>query len=176
MAEQGEHFEIVVVGGAGLLALGVIDRPTRDIDVVALRGPEGLEPANPLPAALVAASDRVAQVLGLAPDWLNAGPAALLGLGLPAGFLERVQRQGHGTGLTAWLASRLDQIHFKLYAAVDAGGPGKHVADLLALAPTREELLAAARWSRTHDPSDGYRLSLIEALGYLDVKDADGLV
>jgi len=110
-----------VIGGAGLLALGVIDRPTRDIDVVALRGPEGLEPADPLPAALVAASDRVAQVLGLAPDWLNAGPAALLGLG-------------------------------------------------------REELLAAARWSRTHDPSDGYRLSLIEALGYLDVKDADGLV
>lgn len=100
----------------------------------------------------------------------------MLALGLPAGFLERVERQDHGAGLTVWFASRLDQVHFKLCAAVDAGGPGKHVGDLLALSPTRDELLAAARWSRTHDPSEGYRKALVGALAYFDVKDADGLV
>lgn len=29
--------ELIVIGGAGVLALGVIDRPTGDVDVVALR-------------------------------------------------------------------------------------------------------------------------------------------
>lgn len=50
----------------------------------------------------------------------------------------------------------------------------KHAADLRALQPTPEELLAAARWSRTHDPSEGYRQELLGALTALGVEDADG--
>jgi hypothetical protein len=68
------------------------------------------------------------------------------------------------------LASRYDQIHFKLYAMVDQGA-GKHEADLRDLQPTRDELLAAARWTRTHDPSQGFREQLLAALAYLGVDD-----
>ena len=65
--------------------------------------------------------------------------------------------------LTVHFASRIDQIHFKLYAMVDQGA-GKHEADLRALAPTTAELLEAARWTRTHDPSEGFREELVAAL------------
>jgi hypothetical protein len=172
LAAAGERFELVVVGGSGLLALGKIERGTRDVDIVALRSGERLETADPLPAALLAARDRVARDFSLEPDWLNAGPTDLLDFGLPAGFLERVETRGYGEGLTVHLASRFDQIHFKLYALVDRG-PGKHEADLRALEPTEEELLAAARWTRTHDPSEGFEEMLRAVLVHLGVDDAD---
>ncbi len=37
----------------------------------------------------------------------------------------------------------------------------------------RDELLTAARWTVTHDPSPGYRSLLVEALRQLEVEDAD---
>ncbi len=141
------------------------------MDLVALRDGAGLLPAAPLPGPLAAARDRVARDLGLPADWLNAGPAALLDFGLPEGFLSRATRRDHGEALVAWYASRLDQIHFKLYATVDQGA-GKHEADLRALVPTPDELLAAARWTRTHDPSEGYRSVLERVLSAFGVEDA----
>ena len=112
--------------------------------------------------------------MGLSDDWLNPGPTELLRFGLPAGFEQRVQRRYYG-GLTLLVAGRLDQICFKLYAAVDQGAGSKHAADLRRLEPTRGELLSAARWSRTHDPSDGYRQELVAMLKVLAVEadDAD---
>ncbi len=80
----------------------------------------------------------------------------------------------HYNTLTIHLASRLDQIHFKLYAAADHGPRSKHVVDLQALSPTRSELLTAAKWCRTQDPSDGFRGSLSNALNLFGVKVADG--
>jgi hypothetical protein len=97
----------------------------------------------------------------------------MLRLGLPRGFADRLARREYGPYLTVRFASRLDQVHFKLYALADRGGGGKHEADLRALEPTRDELIAAARWSRTHDPSEAHREILTEALAYLGVKDAD---
>jgi hypothetical protein len=67
--------------------------------------------------------------------------------------------------LTVHFASRIDQIHFMLYAMVDLG-PGKHEQDLRAMEPTEAELLQAAMWSRTHDPSEGYR-TVLESAGDL---------
>ena len=57
-----------------------------------------------------------------------------------------------------------------LYAMVDQAG-GRHEADLRALHPSRQELIAAARWSMTHDPSPGYKMVLKEALSALGVED-----
>jgi hypothetical protein len=168
----GERFEVVVVGGSGLLLLGAIERATRDVDVVALRRGDSLESADPLPEALVAARDRVARDFSLDPEWLNPGPTDLLDFGLPQGFLNRVETRRYGPALTVHFASRFDQIHLKLYARVDQG-PGKHEADLRALAPTEEELLAAARWTRTHDPSEGFEQMLRQSLIHLGVRDAD---
>ena len=75
--------------------------------------------------------------------------------GCPAGFVDRLERRRYGDVLAVHFASRLDQIHFKLYALVDQGS-GKHEQDLRALRPTASELLQAAQWARTHDPSGGF--------------------
>jgi hypothetical protein len=116
------------------------------------------------------ARDRVARDFSLPPQWLNAGPTDLLDFGLPEGFLERLERHDYGGALTVFFASRYDQIHFKLYAMVDQG-PGKHEEDLRALDPRPEELLAAAAWARSHDPSPGFAGILDQVLGHLGVED-----
>jgi len=172
LAEEGEPIELVVIGGSALIALGLVQRATRDVDVVALLEDGDLVQPDPLPDRLVRARDRVARDFALPVDWLNAAPRALLDFGLPAGFVDRLERRRYGDLLTVHFASRLDQIHFKLYALVDQG-PGKHEEDLRTLRPTHDELLRAARWARTHDPSEGFRQELTKALAYLGVGDAD---
>jgi hypothetical protein len=175
LAEQlqalGCHLEIVVIGGSALTALGLVRRATRDVDLLAIAENGELRLAEPLPEALLAARAAVAADFGLAEDWLNAGPTDLLRWGLPEGFMSRVVTRSYGTGLIVHFASRLDQIHFKLFAMVDQGG-GRHEADLRALNPTQSELVAAARWSVTQDPSPGYRSVLVDALRVLGVDDA----
>ena len=175
LAEQlqaaGDHFELAVVGGSALIALGLVDRATKDVDVVGLLSGDGLSSAEPLPEALALAVARVARDLGLPGDWLNSGPAALLDLGLPEGFLDRVHRVEIGPGLVLLYADRYDQIHLKLYAMVDHAR-GRHEEDLRALEPTAEELLAAARWTISHDPSAGFRAQLLLVLAKLGVDDA----
>lgn len=172
VAAGANRFDLVVIGGSALLALGLVERTTRDVDVLAIAGPEGLVPADPLPSALAQARDRVGQDFGLPVDWLNPGPTDLLRFGLPEGFLSRVKTRTYGPALTIRYAGRFDQIHFKLYAMVDQGA-GRHEADLRALDPTADELVAAGRWTRTHDPSEDFRQELVAVLAHLGVTDAD---
>jgi len=86
--------------------------------------------------------------------------------GLPPGFMERTIRRDHG-GVVLRLASRYDQVCFKLYAAVDDSPRGKHFADLRELAPSADELRSAATWVTTHDPSEGFRQLLVQVLATL---------
>ena len=58
------------------------------------------------------------------------------------------------------------------YAAVDQGPDSKHFEDLVNLGPSNDELLVAARWARSHDPSEGFRDQLLHALRDLGVPDA----
>lgn len=167
---------IVVCGGAGLQVLGFVSRVTQDIDVVALVVDGTDAYPKPLPGALREAVLRVAQDRGLPEDWLNAGPADNQALGLPEGLLERATVREYGELLRVWFLSRFDQIHFKLYAVVDQGGPGKHLDDLTALSPTADEMRSASLWSMSHDPSPGFKqvlLAALRALGFGVV--ADGL-
>ena len=140
--------------------------------MVALWDAGSLRKAEPLPQELIDARNRVARDFGLPKNWLNPGPADLMDFGLPEGFLDRVEPQNFGDGLTVHFASRLDQIHFKLYALVDQGA-GKHEQDLRASTPTAEELIQAALWTRTPDPSEGFREMLERALRYLGVENAE---
>jgi hypothetical protein len=172
LAAQRESFTIAVVGGSALLALELVSRATRDVDVLAIVDGEELTSAQPLPAALAGAAHTVARDFGLSEDWLNPGPTSLLDLGLPEGFFERAQHRHYGRGLAVLFASRVDQIHLKLYATVDQGA-GKHLNDLQALAPTERELLDAAHWSQTHDPSDGYRRVLANVLAHFGIADGN---
>jgi uncharacterized damage-inducible protein DinB len=90
--------------------------------------------------------------------------------GLPEGFRDRLTRRDYGTRLTIWHVSRLDQIHFKVFAATDAG-PGRHVDDLLQLKPTKAELLSAARWALTQDASEEFVMILKDMLRQLGHED-----
>lgn len=172
LEERGLHYELLAIGGGALQLLGLITRSTKDIDIVALVEDGGLTPLAALPGPLQEAVEDTAGVLRLSRDWLNAGPRALLDLGLPDGSLERAHRRAWG-GLVLHLAARRDQICFKLYAAVDQGPDSKHFDDLRRLEPTVEELRAAATWARSQDPSEGFATELRGAL--LDLGGADAI-
>jgi hypothetical protein len=173
LASTGDAYDLIVIGGSALLALNLVSRPTQDVDVVALIQDEEFDEAMPLPEPLATARDQVARDLDLPGDWLNSQAAQdMLRLGLPSGFMSRLTRRDYGPALTVRWASRVDQIHLKLHATVDRGG-GKHFADLLALQPTSDELILAARWTRTHDPSEGFLSVLQEVLAHFGIRDAD---
>jgi hypothetical protein len=162
---------LVVCGGSSLIALGLVNRTTKDVDVLALMDEEGrLLSSDPLPEAVSRAAGDIAGQLDLDPKWLNGGPTDLLKWGLPEGFLARLTERKYGNALRIWYVGRLDQIHFKVFAATDAG-PGRHVNDLLTLAPTNEELLAGARWTLTQDGSEGFVMILKEMLRELGHED-----
>ena len=170
---RGLHYEVVLIGGGNLILRGLVARPTtKDLDLLGEWTADGVKPMRPMPEPFRIAILDVARTYGLASDWLNLGPASLLDLGLPDGLLERLERHDFG-GLVAWLADRFDMICFKLYAAVDQGPRSRHVQDLRELRPDRDELLAGARWTVTHDPSPGFRSLLVDALRQLGLEDAD---
>jgi hypothetical protein len=165
---------LVVCGGSALAALGLVMRTTKDVDVLAAAaGPRSRPVIAPLPAFpdwLVAAAARVARDFGLPADWLNLGPARQIEMGLPAGLARRLTRRAYGRHLSIYYISRLDQIHLKLYAAVDQDG--RHTDDLAALHPSPAELRRAARWVLTQDVSPEFRHLLLEFLdthGYVEV-------
>jgi len=169
----GKKLEIIVCGGSALSIIGLVKRVTKDIDVLAF-----VEKTDShfkivradFPGWLKEVISKIARDFGLPQNWMNPGPTSLVDLGLPEGLEDRLIKRNYGDNLTVYYISRFDQIHFKLYASVDRGG--YHVDDLLELKPTSEELEAAARWSMTHDVSEGYRnvlKHLLKRLGYDDV-------
>lgn len=171
LMDRSQPFDVVAIGGGGLLLIGLIERSTKDVDLVALRDGAALRPVTTLPPVLREAIEDVARVLDLSPNWMNGGPGSLLRFGLPEGFLERVEIRVFGA-LTVSLASRFDQIHFKLRAAADDRPDGKHHVDLQRLGPTPDELRAAARWARTHDPSEGFAIVLRGVLASFGLQES----
>jgi hypothetical protein len=170
LAERGLRYELLAIGGGALQLLGLIARPTRDIDVVALVDDGSLLPVAELPPPLQQAVEDTAKVLRLPSEWFNPGPRSLMDLGLPNGVLARAHRREWG-GLILHIADRSDQIFFKLYAAVDQGPRSKHFDDLRSLEPSVDELRAAAAWAQTHDPSEGFANELRGALREFGIVD-----
>ncbi len=175
-ANYADPVEIVVCGGSALIFAGLVDRTTSDVDIVALMRQGALCDPEPLPKSLQQALREVSEDLRLPGNWLNNGPSrgegGLFRMGLPVGFAGRLTRHAYGAFLIVYFVDRIDQIHFKLYAAVDRGG--YHVTDLLALHPTPDELEAAARWSMTHDVSDGFIMvlkKLLRSIGHGNVAE-----
>ena len=173
MEERGQQIGLLIIGGSSLLMLELIQRPTADVDVVGISHHDRYYRAHELPHFLAEAVRDVGDALGLAPTWLNAGPAGLIDFGLPPGLEERVEVRTYGA-LEVHLPAREDLICFKLYATVDQTESSRHFQDLRAMAPTEEQLVVAARWTRTHDPSPGFLGELVRILGLFGVEVADG--
>src|SRR6266545_5553852 len=155
LRSRGTPVSIVVLGGAAMNLLGFVDRPTRDVDVLA-RADEAtgtLHHPEPLPEALREAIAQVALDFDQPGDWMNTVVAHQWVTGLPPGLEQRVSWRDYGA-LRVGLVGRKDLIAFKLYAAADQTGPTSvHAKDLLALRPAPEELGEAAAWIRTQDTS-----------------------
>lgn len=169
LAEQA--VELLVCGGSALNVLGLVQRATKDVDILAYvkrskRGGISFVKAEPLSEVLITASKKVARDFNLPENWINPGPTSAVDFGLPDGIMERVTTREFGPKLTVHFLGRYDQIHFKLYASADQGA-GKHFDDLLALNPAADELEQAARWSMTHDVSKQYRQILKELLSHI---------
>jgi hypothetical protein len=172
-----ETIELVVCGGSALEAIGLlVDRTTKDVDVLALGktdqdGILTLASAEPMPDVVREAARIVARDLELPEDWLNPGPTDLLREGLPEGLVLRLHSRRYGDRLVVHFIDRFDQICFKAYAAIN-GGAAYHLADLTALEPSSDEMLAAASWCLTQDASEVFPLlvrSFLEKVGYPDV-------
>ena len=160
--------ELVVCGGSALQALGLVNRTTRDLDILAqashdIDGLLVLNSAKTLPEKLILAAKNVAQDLNLPDDWLNAGPTDLLTQGLPDGFINRLHLRKYGSHLAIYFIDRFDQICFKMYAAINGGGE-RHLSDLYQLNPSADEVLIAAKWCLTQDASEIFPLLVCDCL------------
>jgi hypothetical protein len=161
------HF--VVCSGSSLIALGLVRRSaTQDVDILGQIHADDIISPRPLANWLLIAAEDVRNQLGLPTGWLNAQMPedTLFSCGLPAGIATRLVTREYSPSLTISFIGRLDQIFLKLHAAVDRDG-GRHLQDLLDLAPTAEELLASAVWARTQDPSVPVRFNLSQMLTQL---------
>lgn len=142
LAARQLRLEAVVVGGAALNLLGVVQRTTKDCDI--------LHPA--LLPAVVAAADEFAATLrergeALAEGWLNNGPQSLAAL-LPDAWQERLVVAFEGEAILLRSLGRLDLIRSKVFSLCDRA---LDLNDCVALAPTREELREIEPWVALQD-------------------------
>lgn len=132
--------ELVICGGAALIALGIVSRETRDVDVLI---PE-------LDALLEEAAKKIAPSFQLKKGWLNNGPRDLI-KDLPKNWQTDCTKVFEGKSLRVLSIGRADLIRSKLYAACDRP---EHLSDLIALKPTQSELAEAETWTLERDASD----------------------
>jgi hypothetical protein len=170
LAAEGEHESIVVVGGASLNLLGLVERTTKDVDVIARMGDRDstdvLNPPDPFPDALVRAIARVARDFSLEKDWLNTEVAMQWSQGLPPWLGADLEWRDF-EGLRVGLAGRRTLVALKLFATVDQSLRSVHGQDLLALAPTDAELAEAAAWVATQDASPEFPRFIDEVVAYV---------
>lgn len=165
LAAEGHEYAITILGGAALNLLGILERTTTDVDILAFATPRAnavpdpdtlRAPPEPIPEPLARAAATVARDLELDPGWLNTGPALQWRAGLPPGMERRVEWRQYGV-LWVGVVARYDLTFFKLFAAADSSGPRSvHYQDLLALRPSSVELDQAADWVRMQDASPAF--------------------
>jgi hypothetical protein len=168
-----DSINLVVCGGAALIITKLVTRSTRDVDLIALANTKGSEvellPPDTLPADLKQLVAEIAREFGIREDWLNFGPSPLLQFGLPEGLTTRLTKKSYGACLTVFFISRFDQVHFKIFAAMDAKEGTRHLSDLLDLEPAESEVKAAVSWLLGRKVSSQFKATLqqvLERIGY----------
>jgi len=142
LAARNLRFEAIIVGGSALALLNVIDRPTRDVDVLA----PNLDVATSRAAREFAAEMR-ASGNALADEWLNNGPSGLVAV-LPSGWESRLRPVFDGAFLRLNTLGEADLLKSKLFALCDRG---TDLGDCMALAPSADDLASAEVWLAAQD-------------------------
>jgi hypothetical protein len=132
----GEHFELVVVGGAAMAIEGFKDQ-TKDIDVIR---------PQVLPEPIINGVTHIGRIRRLSPAWLNSDVANMLlqtksSKGLPSYFNEISRSIEVGKNLKISLIGRQALISLKLYAATPSYS--KHTADIKRLHANAAEITEA---------------------------------
>jgi hypothetical protein len=178
--EGAEPVNWIVCGGTALGILGLVRRPTRDVDVIGAWSAEALQVIQldrfPLPVerAIARVADAHPELRSSGISWVNLGPKGLLNFGLPPGCTDRLAPRSIGTHLTLQLPDRLDLIAFKVFAAIEAAHERRkvHKEDLQVLTPNEKELQFAIDWVVTiPDRNHQLRAELREFLQELGHED-----
>jgi len=143
----GEHFELIVAGGAAMTLEGFKGQTT-DIDLLSPRV---------LPDSLRKGIAQVGRAKKLGAEWLNTGLANMLSkaagsVTLPKYFGEVSRTLEVSDNLSIGLISRQALISLKMYATTPSYR--KHTEDLSNLQPNRNEIAEALRFVMSIDDSD----------------------
>lgn len=140
LARRGLRFQTVIIGGAALIAMGVITRATKDMDCLFPEIPDEIKQASQDFA-------RENPALDLVDNWLNNGPMSLVN-DLPEGWRERLVEVYTGQAVVLQTLGRTDLLKTKLFALCDRL---EDWADCIALAPVPEELDGCLPWVTARD-------------------------
>lgn len=158
--------EAVVIGGTALNLLGVVNRPTKDCDILHPDLPPEIDQAARTFAAEIRNGGEV-----LRDDWLNNGPASLKDH-LPSGWQQRLRIVFIGKSLLLNCLGRDDLLRTKLFALCDRS---TDIGDCIALAPTTDELDAAQNWLEVQDGNPEWPEHVQETLNGLRRKLGHGI-
>lgn len=155
-----EELEAWIIGGANLIAQGLIDRGTQDIDVII--PPSFSEQINN-------AIHSIAKNHDIHETWINTMPSSDAKF-LDEGWKERSALFFKGKLLSIHLIGRKDIIGMKLAATLDRE---RDAEDLLAMNPTDEEWEFGRKWAREYDANPNWP-ALIDQLVLELKKRQDG--
>jgi len=164
---------VAVCGDTALIAVGLVARATEDVDIIALLrvnqvNVEVLEDKN-LPADVERLVAEIGIELGIREDWFNFHASSLIAFGFPPNMTTRLVKKSYGACLTVYFINRFDQVHFKMYAAMDPKDGTRHLSDLLDLKPKEHEIRAAVSWMLGREASPDFKAALcqvLERIGY----------
>ena len=165
---------VLCCGASALCVVGALSRRTLDVDAVATIGSKGeiiaVEEFSPEMNEAIAA---VGLSLALNPSWFNLAAAAILARGLPPGALSRSANHSidFGPCLTVRFMDRIDLIALKMSAALDPLEGWRHIEDLVAIDPTREELKHGADWIGAWPSSASFKQAFQRLLEGFDATD-----
>lgn len=162
LLQRNLRFHAVIIGGAALIAMGVINRKTKDIDCLF---PE-------IPAEIKQASREFAieyPNFDLIDNWLNNGPSSLVN-DLPGDWQDRLVTIYAGSSVVLQTLGRIDLLRTKLFALCDRL---EDWPDCIALAPTAAELDTCLSWVADRDGNPYWAehvkntfIDLAERIGY----------
>jgi hypothetical protein len=155
---RGLRLDAIIVGGSALVLIGIIDRPTRDVDVLS----PDLAPSI-TDASRAFALEMRSRGIELGDAWLNNGPSSLSRV-LPDGWIHRTQPAFAGRALMLETLGRTDLLKTKLFALCDRG---TDLADCIAFSPTAEELEEAMPWVALQDANESWPSHVKATIGDL---------